>query len=65
MASVDWEDLTRQVTEIQRNTVSTRSRAVYQNSYCRFISWVVLYKPLLLRASETCQASPSNNSENA
>ncbi|KAG3119340.1 hypothetical protein PI125_g2044 [Phytophthora idaei] len=40
MADVDWEDLTRKVAEIHR--------AVYQNSYGRFIAWVVLYKPHLV-----------------
>ncbi|OWZ02499.1 hypothetical protein PHMEG_00025928 [Phytophthora megakarya] len=46
--TVDWEDLANQVTEIQRNTVSARSRAVYQNSYGRFIAWIVLTKPSLV-----------------
>lgn len=48
MANVDWDDLARKVTEIQRNTVSTRSRAVYENSYGRFITWIILYKPHLV-----------------
>ncbi|OWZ06240.1 hypothetical protein PHMEG_00021534 [Phytophthora megakarya] len=36
MATVDWEDLARQVTEIQRN------------SYGHFIAWIVLNKPSLV-----------------
>ncbi|EGZ24890.1 hypothetical protein PHYSODRAFT_479990 [Phytophthora sojae] len=48
MASIDWDELARKVSEIKSNTVSARSRAVYQNSYGRFIAWVVLNKAHLV-----------------
>lgn len=48
MEDVDWEDLARKVTEIKRNTVSARSRAVYKNSYGRFIAWIVINRPHLV-----------------
>jgi hypothetical protein len=37
MAS-DWDELAKKVAAIKSNTVSSRSRAVYQNSYSRFIA---------------------------
>ncbi|ETK81303.1 hypothetical protein L915_13200 [Phytophthora nicotianae] len=49
MVAVDFDVLEKQVTEIQRNKVSARSHAVYENSYGRFIAWVVRYKPRLIR----------------
>ncbi|ETP46520.1 hypothetical protein F442_07246 [Phytophthora nicotianae P10297] len=48
MTNVNWSQLEKKVAEIKRNTVSARSRAVYQNSYGRFVAWVVLHKPQLL-----------------
>ncbi|EGZ23677.1 hypothetical protein PHYSODRAFT_372950, partial [Phytophthora sojae] len=39
--------LERTVREIRDNTVTTRSRATYQNSYCRFLAWLVRNKPHL------------------
>ncbi|ETM41220.1 hypothetical protein L914_12996, partial [Phytophthora nicotianae] len=48
MVDVDFDVLEKQVTEIQRNKVSARSHAVYENSYGRFIAWVVRYKPRLI-----------------
>ncbi|ETK88725.1 hypothetical protein L915_07060 [Phytophthora nicotianae] len=48
MTNVNWSQLEKKVAEIKRNRVSARSRAVYQNSYGRFVAWVVLHKPQLL-----------------
>ncbi|ETP16166.1 hypothetical protein F441_09202 [Phytophthora nicotianae CJ01A1] len=48
MTNVNWSQLEKKVAEIKRNTVSARSRAVYQNSYGRFVAWVVLHKPQLM-----------------
>ncbi|ETI36569.1 hypothetical protein F443_17335, partial [Phytophthora nicotianae P1569] len=48
MESVDWDELQKKVSEIKSNTVSARSRAVYQNSYGRFIAWVFLNKTHLV-----------------
>ncbi|ETL95660.1 hypothetical protein L917_06579 [Phytophthora nicotianae] len=48
MAEVDFDAFEKQVSEIQRDMVSARSRAVYENSYGRFIAWVVRFKPHLI-----------------
>ncbi|EGZ27514.1 hypothetical protein PHYSODRAFT_461138, partial [Phytophthora sojae] len=47
MEGHDWEKLERTVREIRDNTVTARSRATYQNSYCRFLAWLVRNKPHL------------------
>ncbi|KAE8902325.1 hypothetical protein PF003_g14132 [Phytophthora fragariae] len=47
MEGYDWETLEQTVREIRDNTVTARSRATYQNSYCRFLAWIVRNKPHL------------------
>ncbi|EGZ21828.1 hypothetical protein PHYSODRAFT_410664, partial [Phytophthora sojae] len=36
------DELRRQAEQIRENTVAPSSRAAYVNSYCRFISWLLL-----------------------
>ncbi|EEY54163.1 uncharacterized protein PITG_19681 [Phytophthora infestans T30-4] len=48
MDSHDWEKLEKTVRDIRENTVTARSRATYQNSYCRFLAWIIRNKPHLV-----------------
>lgn len=48
MEGHDWEKLEQTVRDIRDNTVSARSRATYQNSYCRFLTWVIRNKSHLV-----------------
>ncbi|KAK1939165.1 hypothetical protein P3T76_008549 [Phytophthora citrophthora] len=45
MEGHDWDKLEQTVQDICENTVNARSRATYQNSYCRFLVWTVRHKP--------------------
>jgi hypothetical protein len=55
---VDWEQQRQKVAEIKDNTVSVRSRGVYQNSYTRFIAWIVINKPSLVYGSFAARMGP-------
>ncbi|KAG2768847.1 hypothetical protein JG687_00013092 [Phytophthora cactorum] len=48
MEAYDWSSLRDQVRPIRENTVTARSRATYQNSYCRFLAWVLKNKAHLI-----------------
>ncbi|OWY95960.1 LOW QUALITY PROTEIN: hypothetical protein PHMEG_00033895 [Phytophthora megakarya] len=44
MEGQDWAKLEQTVSKIRDNTVSKRSRATYQNTYCRFLAWIARNK---------------------
>lgn len=48
MEEYDWSSLREQVRQIRENTVTARSRATYQSSYCRFLAWAVQTKGHLI-----------------
>eukprot|EP00644_Phytophthora_capsici_P017843 jgi/Phyca11/126377/e_gw1.62.142.1 len=50
MADCDWGKRKEKNRGIRENTISARSRITYQNSYCRFLAWVVQNKSELVSA---------------
>ena len=42
------DHLHEEVAQIRANTVASNSRAVYKNSYTRFLAWLVVNKPTLI-----------------
>ncbi|ETO99546.1 hypothetical protein F441_23039, partial [Phytophthora nicotianae CJ01A1] len=50
MVDCDWGKLKEKIRGIRENTISARSRTTYQNSYCRFLAWVVQNKSELVSA---------------